>query len=117
MDMNEIAKTVIGELQKAARTDFETALKLQAAARVLLPSAELEGVAAPKIFPNDPMELQQLQGVVKDRLETRREATEDEKSQAVITLRNIAPTLGNQEMAAVIINSLQPSPGSDGPTP
>ncbi len=96
------AKTVIGQLVTETGASFQDALTLQAALRILLPSAQLSDIAAPKIFPNDPLHLQELQGIVLDRLGSLRDATPEEQQLARTTLADIAPKLGNTEFAQAL---------------
>jgi hypothetical protein len=110
----ETAKQVIGELTDAitatprneavpepqGRATFNTALLLQAGLRILMPVEEREGVALPKIFPNDPPELQFAQNTYADVFKSGCEASEKQRVIGILSLQKAAENLAAQGFEA-----------------
>jgi hypothetical protein len=96
------AKSVVGVLQAETQTSFSDALLLQAGLRILLPSESRVGVAAPKVFPNDPELLQAAQTVVIDMLLSGRDPTQTEIDLAHTAISEAVGNMGNAPLADAI---------------
>ena len=117
---SDVAKEVIGNLTDAikatprdtsvpepqGRATFNTALLLQAGLRALLPVGEREGIALPRIFPNDAQELQNAQRNYAAVFESGKGATPEQGEVAFKAIELAAKQLDEQgyKTAAAVVN-------------
>jgi hypothetical protein len=93
------AKMVIGELVNETGSQFSDALILQAGLRILLPASERQGVAEPKILPNDPPTLQKAQFIVKDLFSSGRDPTPAERQFAYSIVNSTTKRIPNNDLS------------------
>jgi len=99
------------------RATSNTALLLQAGLRALLPVAEREGVALPRIFPNDPQWLQAAQQNYADVFNSGKEATGAQRSAAFGAIELAATQLSEQgyKKLAAVVGGLEDDPAASRP--